>query len=291
MLNFKTFLKKFIYWTVPAGIYENCKTNFNWNALSYYYFNGLDLFKKNQEYKNKHNGKRCFIVCNGPSVVEQDLTLLKNEIVFTVSNGYMHKNFDILSPKYHCVPGLTYTEKFNEYDAVGWFQDMDRNLSRSEIFLNYTEEILVRKHNLFKERKVNYIFCGRKFKRNEHKIVDLTKIIPGVASVPVMCLVIAMYMGFKKIYLLGVEHNEYVNREYKYAFEQYFTKGKISILNEKNLLLVTQLESLETKVILWKQYLNILSIAQKNNIEIYNTTIGGSLDVFPRISYLKALEN
>ncbi len=43
------------------------------------------LLNKNKKFKNIHKGNRCFILGNGLSLKQQDLTLLKNEYVFTVN--------------------------------------------------------------------------------------------------------------------------------------------------------------------------------------------------------------
>ena len=39
-----------------------------------------------KQYKNKYDGKRCFIVATGPSLTVEDLSLLKNEITFGMNS-------------------------------------------------------------------------------------------------------------------------------------------------------------------------------------------------------------
>ena len=53
--------------------------------------------------KNKYQGKRCFILGNGPSLKQQDLTLLKDEITF-VSNWFvLHDKYEEINPDYYCI--------------------------------------------------------------------------------------------------------------------------------------------------------------------------------------------
>ncbi|HEY0007112.1 MAG TPA: hypothetical protein VGB55_00165, partial [Tepidisphaeraceae bacterium] len=54
-------------------------------------------------YHNKHAGQRCFILGNGPSLKQTDLTLLKNEVTFGLNRIYM--NFDAMGYEttYHVV--------------------------------------------------------------------------------------------------------------------------------------------------------------------------------------------
>jgi len=40
-------------------------------------------------FKNRHKDARCFIVCNGPSLNEMDLTRLRSEVVFGLNKIYL----------------------------------------------------------------------------------------------------------------------------------------------------------------------------------------------------------
>ena len=44
------------------------------------------------ELKNSEKGKRCFIIGTGSSIKEQNLTLLKDEIVIGVGGLFMHND-------------------------------------------------------------------------------------------------------------------------------------------------------------------------------------------------------
>src|ERR1044072_5448632 len=41
-----------------------------------------ELLKRNEVFRNRHKGQRCFVLGNGPSLRNQDLTPLANEITF-----------------------------------------------------------------------------------------------------------------------------------------------------------------------------------------------------------------
>ena len=51
------------------------------------------LIKTNIILKNKHKGERCFILGSSPSIKDEDLKPLKNEIVFALNNFYVHDDF------------------------------------------------------------------------------------------------------------------------------------------------------------------------------------------------------
>ena len=46
-------------------------------------------------YMNKHKDQRCFILGNAPSLLDEDLSLLKNEKVFITNRGYKAKEFGL----------------------------------------------------------------------------------------------------------------------------------------------------------------------------------------------------
>src|SRR4051812_27753792 len=55
------------------------------------------------KFQNSHLGQRCFIIGNGPSLKNTDLSLLKNEVTFGLNRIYM--NFDAMGYEttYHVV--------------------------------------------------------------------------------------------------------------------------------------------------------------------------------------------
>lgn len=59
--------------------------------------------EKNIELKDTHKDKRCFVIGNGPSINEQDLTLLKDEIVFMVNRAFLDPRYETIKPKYHVI--------------------------------------------------------------------------------------------------------------------------------------------------------------------------------------------
>ena len=70
------------------------------------------MFKK---YENKYDGDRCFIIGSGPSLPEENLSLLKNEKIFIVNKAF--KALQLGLPHYDfyvCVDKRVYEENSNE---------------------------------------------------------------------------------------------------------------------------------------------------------------------------------
>lgn len=278
-------IKKIIFrWVLPPGLADFCRMMRATNFRAWF------LVGANSRLKDIHRKERCFIVCNGPSINKQNLLLLKNEIVFSVSSGYHHKDYLTIQPKYHCLPPYNYYKDLTYEDSIAWFREMDTKLGAAELFIGITQESLIRKNKLFKNRKVNYIYTtGLLPDERETEIEDISKRIHAIKTVPIMCLLIAMYMGFKEIYLLGVENDWWRNGgEYKYFFEPTVLKGKGDSTDETGKLkypqslLYMQFAGFGE---LLKEFLIVHNRAKAHNIHIYNATEGGALEEFPRVKF------
>jgi hypothetical protein len=238
---------------------------------------------RNADLKDKHRGARVFILCNGPSVKKQNLRPLKDELVISVSNGYLHLEYAEIAPKYHCVPQITYG-LMTRQDVVAWFREMHDRLGKATLILSETEEALVREEGLFPGRDVRYVHLKGLFSNlPPATIPDLTAAIPVAQSVPILALMLAMYMGGNRLYLLGTDHDHFRSGEYKYFYEPTVLRGKDISVDERGRLRGGWFAELSALAVLWSQYRSIKEIAARNDIEIFNATHGGELDEFPRI--------
>ncbi|MEK9285551.1 hypothetical protein MTR72_39145 [Bradyrhizobium sp. ISRA442] len=241
------------------------------------------LTSRNAELKDRHRGERCFILCNGPSVRRQNIRPLKDELVMSVSSGYLHPDYTEIAPAYHCVPQITYG-MMTRSDVIAWFREMHDRLGAATLILSQTEEALIREENLFAGRDVRYVHLSGRFSDYPpEQIPDLTTSIPAVQSVPVLGLMIAAYMGAKPLYLLGTDHDHFRSGEYKYFYEPTVLRGKDMSTDEHGKLRSGWHDELSGLAALWSQYRSIRQIATSNGIEIFNATHGGELDEFSRV--------
>jgi hypothetical protein len=62
-----------------------------------------------ESFKDRHKGERCFLIGNGPSLAELDLTQLRGEVAFTVNRGYLAARVGLpRTPYYIITDPLTY---------------------------------------------------------------------------------------------------------------------------------------------------------------------------------------
>jgi hypothetical protein len=104
-----------------------------------------------------------------------------------------------------------------------------------------------------------------------------------------MALEVALYMGFKNIYLLGCDHDWILHLN---TSAHFYEESQHALVREGyDEWAVSDLElTFECYVRLWQQYKALWQIARGKSIHIFNATAGGLLDVFPRVRYESLFE-
>lgn len=251
-----------------------------------------DILKGNKSLKDIHKNERIFILCCGPSIQQQDLTLLKDEITMAVSSFYMHKDLKIIQPNYYCNAQWARNEKLSDDVEMEYLKELHKNVGHSRYFFAAQEKELIENSHVFDSREVNYYYydysdyhgiCRPYF----YQEVDLCQEIMPVHSVPVLCIQLALYMGFKEIYLLGTEHDSLLTNQYTYFYDKdkCVTGRKDVTIDENDRLVWNFSRSLADTYRLWENYKTMKRIADAGNVKIYNATAGGALDLFPRVDY------
>ena len=232
--------------------------------------------KRIKKYHNMFSDKRCFIVANGPSLNAKDLDLLheKNEITFGMNRIYkMFDNTEWRPTFYVCEDELIAKEQQAEINAIeatekfipielNWWHGI--NIENALYFhLNYKSE-----------KAFPYSFS-----------TDIAHQIDCRGTVTFTCMQIAAYMGFREIYLLGVDHsyqktidingNLIVDNNAK----DYFCEGYDDDIKD---VVVHDMGNNTRAYIDAKIYCDTTGKAT-----IFNATRGGKLEVFERVDFDK----
>jgi hypothetical protein len=231
------------------------------------------LYLQLLKFKNRHLGERCFIIGNGPSLKSRDLDKLINEVTFATNKIYLsyretnwrttyfvvedplvmeaHKeiNLNVKGDKFYCLGSVLRYDDF--YAGNAYFFDHDYRVH----YRPYPYEVEF-------STKPDFLAWGH--------------------TVTYSCLQLAAYMGFKEIYLLGVDNNFAVQRrangeittnEINNHFSQEYD------INAKRQFIETDIDLTTTA------YESARAYSEKNNIKIYNATRGGKLEVFERVDF------
>jgi hypothetical protein len=278
------FVKK---WMLPIGIFDIIK--YHLRALESRVKYSKNLIKNNG-LKNEHYGKRCFIVGNSPSIANIEVEKLRGEYVFSISNGYHHPKYSYFKPSYHIVPGLTYTSikgGMNTKTAVSWFKEMDEKLGPAKLILSVEQALLVEKNKLFNKREVYYMDASGR----DYVNVDLSKPIGEIQSAPQIAIQVAIYMGFREIYLLGVDHDSLCSNKYDYFFNaKKVMKFKDQGVDEDRNIVDSFYKRLLVHERLFRIYEFLAESAIVNKVKVVNLSRESMVDCFEKDNLDKILK-
>ena len=146
--------------------------------------------------RNRHLGQRCFVLGNGPSLTVSDLDLLKNEITFAANKIYLCFDETNWRPTYYSVEDLLVAQ-----NSRAEIMALD---GTTKIFADHMLPYLPRQANHHYTRWLPPADNRSPFREFS---TDLTKGICWGSTITYSMLQMAVHMGFKKIYILGLDHS------------------------------------------------------------------------------------
>jgi hypothetical protein len=218
---------------------------------------------KLEAFRNRHQGERAFILGNGPSINQTDLSLLKHEWTFATNRFYLKFDQTDFRPSYYAV--------VNEYVISQFIDDIARLPMPKFLTWNLRHIVPEQDDLLLYPQLRHSVFSP-----------DPTRGISAGYTVTFICMQLAFFMGFKTVYLIGVDH----------YFE---TKGEANLLvtsktDDPNHFHPSyfgagvrwQLPDLEASE---KSYRMAKAYYEAHDRTIYDATVGGHLQVFPKVEY------
>lgn len=274
------------YWLLPPGIHQLLQRRPR-RSQELRSPSLRALLARNEIWRDYHaHDRRCFIIASGPSIKSQDLTLLRNEICISVSNSYVHKDYSLIRLRYHCVPFIGGHKQITTEDAIRWLRDMEERTDPATMFFSYRDKELIECNGLFRHRSLYYLHDILDVEAMERSSLDLTRSVLSPQSVSIMALVIAVFMGFRQIYLLGCDHDWILHWGISSHF---YSRDEHTILARPGYREWLETDDYEmgfrNNLTVWGQYKAVKREALAKDVRIYNATAGGLLDVFPRVEY------
>ncbi len=204
---------------------------------------------------NKYSGKRCFIIGNGPSLSVDDLEKLNNEI--TIASHGIYYIFDKTSwrPTFYCAQdSVLINERYS--DIKEKCSDITRifglvrnrkypSFGRNDLGIRLIIEFFENELPKFSSDAESGFFEG--------------------LTVTYFNIQLAVYMGFKEIYLLGVDH--------------FYSGGSNDHFSSEDI--CTNIPRTDKTTL---SYMAAKKTADTADIRIFNATRGGKLEVFERIN-------
>ena len=233
----------------------------------------LDSNRRLKKYRNLYNGKRCFVIGNGPSLKNTDLSLLKDEYTFGMNRIYLaFGEWGFQTSFLVSVNDMVIEQCHSEF----------RDLNMPKFFSWRSKDLLFPESQPDSNTHFLYTtYTGPKFNNR------ITNRYWEGSTVTYVCLQLAFCMGFSEVYLIGVDHsfdtkgiaNQTVvssGKDPNHFSPEYFGKG-----------FRWQLPDLDTSESAY-QIANSAYLAAGR--KIIDATIGGKLTVFPKNDYESLFE-
>ena len=240
--------------------------------------------KKNIELKDKYNNKRIFILGSGSSILLYDLKVLSNECVMTQNSFHMHNDITDINPTFHCVVPYYQTDKEHSI-WVDYINDMKVRMPNSLFIWGLNTKALIDKYHEDISEKSYYIRTKYNLLTLKKAKVNISKTIMTIPTVLTQCLSVAIYLGFKEIYLLGFDLDQICHTNDQ-TYGRFYGMSKITETEfEKDANQRLDVETTDGWYTWWlmnKQFFLIKDFADQNNISIVNGTKGGLLSYFKR---------
>jgi hypothetical protein len=281
-------LKNRLKYFTPPILVNKTKDFLNYIDFKKY----CDIVKNNVELKDKHKGGRCFMLGSGPSIKDENLKPLKNEIVFALNNFYVHDDFpEIMSTnieKYYMTAPTHPPQTAKEW--INWFADMEKNMpiNANMIFgisnhINNINNILEQNH-FFKNHQKYWYYAGINiddYYQYSPRDIDIVRMTWMADTVSIYAIIFAIYMGFSEIYLLGMDHDYICNNESNCRFY----KNGIHQNNESNRITKGSSRTKKESLGIYKVFSQYELLLKNSNTKIYNTSRNSLLDVFNYVTF------
>jgi len=256
----------------------------NSNPVLYYSLRSLmlSLLIKDplKQYKNYGKGKRCFIIGNGPSLNNIDITLLKDEVTFGVNGIFLLYDKMGFEPTFYLInDNLVMEDRCKDIDAFVC-------KSIKIIPRNYIRKITNKENTHFVE-----FYDVFNYKMFPYFSKSPTKYCWNGGTVSYFCMQMAFYFGFSEVYLVGFDHYYTIpesaevngvhitstDDDVNHFSPDYFGKGY-----KWHDPMVNRMEV---------SYKKAKKVYEKHGRKIYNATKGGNLEVFPRVDFKSLFSN
>ena len=298
MGNVRNILRIAKQWIFPPGVYNL----FFWSYKKHLAALKVPVnIKKshslNARFRNTHEGERCFILGSGPSVKKQNLAILEGEHCISMSRFYLHDKYDLIQPKYHVFAPNHHPYKF----------ELPReNLEELERRTNWNQEIFIchtsYKYSYFELMKkqpayalknisfINYIASVELTEYNAYDEViwDISKRPFLIRSALYACIQLALFMGFKEIYLVGVDHDYLAELNEDGSSTHFYQVAEglndADFYKDKEKLFFGFYKR-------WGHYRLMRTYAEKRGQRIFNASEKSYLDVFQRMKLEDVLRN
>ena len=251
-----------------------------WLGVCVFFRNNAEVRKKLRSFKGIHNGERCFIVGNGPSLLPQDLEKLSGEVTFSCNSIFKMEGTGDWRPYYYFildpVSVQLYLPILNDIPAKQRFVGVSYfSLKDARRYKKTTDAAFY---------SLNTPIMGRE-RRSQRFTQDITHLVDTCGTVAYSMMQFAVYMGFKEIYLIGFDHRFAKTKEESGKIVENSVSNHFKGYDEKFHEKVGGTSVLFPKIKIERGFEQAREYCEAHGVTIRNATRGGCLEVFERTDF------
>jgi hypothetical protein len=222
--------------------------------------------------KDTATGKRCFVIGNGPSLSIADLERLSNEVTFCSNTIYGAYSKTDWRPNYYAMIDVSRLKSTTNQEFSYIIDNTEHCFLPWHCYRTLSKEIRTNP-SLF---MLTPYYLGEYLFSNE-----LENKFYVTNTVTLLLLQLAAYVGFKEIYLLGVDCSYAVpadgNVVNQINYPEFIAEKSIEFWIDTN----TWHQSVNSQ----RHYQIADDYSQAHGFRIYNATRGGNLEAFERVDF------
>ncbi|MDB2357136.1 DUF115 domain-containing protein [Gammaproteobacteria bacterium] len=241
--------------------------------------NNRELIRNNFKFKNVHKGGSCYILGTGPSLSElslADISHIKMNKTIAVNSFYKSDISKNLTPDYYSLLDNVYWEEEGWIDTFFEIGNVYGPASETRFITDYRARTLLNSLPI----SLDPIYLYTKKYPYAEVSCDLSKNMSAVMNVVSYSILVAMYLGFDKIYLLGCDYNAFCNMGNGHCYDDKSEEA------DYNLSFYLKFYWFCTEF----HYL-IAKLAKEQSVTIINLTSTSLLDAYPRMPFSKHINN
>lgn len=269
---------------------KQLKINLFLNYLEFENILDKEILRKNRQLEK--NKDRVFIIGNGPSLKSLDLNRLKDEDTIMVNHIYRSEDLLKIEPKYWIVADPAFWSDENDY-----LEKINRTLYQRLNKTSFLININAMYQNKFRPLHNNLLVYLYKLDKTKNELfsndqISFAEPLPKFAqNVISTALMLALYLEYKQIILIGCDQSWWNLSKEDFdsglTHSHYYKNTQKQVEHNKKVFKQYGYEGLMATVERQKfEYLTLRNYAEKKNIKIINSTVGGYLDCFERKDYI-----
>jgi len=250
----------------------------------HYRIAGLDV-SNNRSLHGKHaDRKRCFVIGNGPSIRDMNLSVLADDVTIGANSFYKHKDAEAVGLDYLCIGDATFWE--DTPNSVEWHRIVESKMPGTTMMFHADAAELIERHGLYARNEVHLYRHGITVNSPELVHYDFTKPLNvGHTTGSRLAIPLAIALGFKEIYLLGFDASWLDDFEGSYHFYDVHQQWAIFDSQAADTRHPRYVDQLINALRDFDSHELLAVSARLHGVNISNAGRGGRLDMYPRVVF------